>query len=68
MLPPCNPRLHLNATFVKGRHAGMPLPNPTYSGVVGANLRVRPGEGEGGIEVAPGAIHIFRLKFRGAKF
>jgi len=33
----------VNATFVKGRHAGMPLPNPTYSGVVGANLRVRPG-------------------------
>jgi len=45
----------------------MPLPNPTYSGVVGANLRVRPGEGEGDIEVPPGAIHIFRLKFRGAK-
>ncbi|RKZ57909.1 MAG: hypothetical protein DRQ99_26190, partial [Candidatus Parabeggiatoa sp. nov. 3] len=28
----------------KGRHAGLPLPNPTYSGVVGANLRVRPGQ------------------------
>jgi hypothetical protein len=29
--------------FAQGRHAGQPLPNPTYSGVVGANLRVRPG-------------------------
>ncbi|RKZ53650.1 MAG: hypothetical protein DRR16_01650 [Candidatus Parabeggiatoa sp. nov. 3] len=48
--------MHLNATFVKGFRGGMPLPNPTYSGVVGANLRVRPGEGEGGIEVAPGAM------------
>ncbi|RKZ53294.1 MAG: hypothetical protein DRR00_05255 [Candidatus Parabeggiatoa sp. nov. 3] len=38
-----NPRFHLNATFVKGFRGGMPLPNPTYSGVVGANRRVRPG-------------------------
>ncbi|RKZ39878.1 MAG: hypothetical protein DRR00_32970, partial [Candidatus Parabeggiatoa sp. nov. 3] len=42
--------VRVNATFVKGRHAGLPLPNPTYSGVVGANHRESPGEGEGGID------------------
>jgi len=56
------PGCHLNATFVKGRHAGQPLPNPTYSGVVGANLRVRPGEGEGGIEVATWGYSHFQAK------
>jgi len=29
-----------------------PYQTPRHDGVVGANLRVRPGEGEGGIEVA----------------
>ncbi len=57
-----SPLLHLNATFVKGFRGGMPLPNPTYSGVVGANLRVRPGEGEGGIEVATWGYSHFQAK------
>jgi hypothetical protein len=26
----------------KGKHIGLPLPNTSYSGAVGANLRVRP--------------------------
>ena len=55
----CPPRLHLNATFVKGRHVGLPLQKSASLGTVGVNLRVRPGEGEGGIEAPPGAIGLF---------
>ncbi len=41
-----------------------PYQTPRHDGVVGANLRVRPGEGEGGIEVPPGAMISLRSLLR----